>query len=526
MGNRDVAEIRAYHDAHEALARERAPRAATTSTGTTSRGRSRSTRTSTPIPLPRDFATSHAAGARRARRPRRARRARPAARPRGARAPPLLQRRRARAERAYPGRRDATSAPPPAPARSTTSTSTSCAATLPDLAAGVYHFGPHDFALRRLRTGDHRAALVDATAGEPRDRRRAGRRSSARARSGATPGSTRRAPTGTASGTAARCSRTCSRSRRRVGVPARVVLGFVDDDGRTACSTSTPSARWRSRSSRSATRRAAAAVRAAARRRSALATLPLSAREVDYPAIRAAHAASSLAIAADGRAPGAAASRSAPAAAPRRRAVMPLPPLAPTPIREPIEDVILRRGSTRRVRAASRSSLAQLVDASSRAATRGVPADFLGGPRRSPTSTSSSTPSTGSTPGAYVLRPRARHALDAARAQATSAATPGTSISARSSRPTRRSTSIWLADLEPRPRAPRRTAATAPPQLEAAIDGGKSYLAAYALGLGATGLTFFDDDVTASSRRTPPGESVMFLMAFGHPRGARTPPSG
>src|SRR5262249_37468588 len=40
-----------------------------------------------------------------------------------------------------------------------------CAA-LPDLEAGVYHFGPHDFALRRLRAGDHRAALVAAAAGE------------------------------------------------------------------------------------------------------------------------------------------------------------------------------------------------------------------------------------------------------------------------------------------------------------------------------------------------------------------------
>src|SRR6266436_5196496 len=38
---------------------------------------------------------------------------------------------------------------------------------LPDLAAGVYHFGAHDFALRRLRDGDHRGTIVAATAGEP-----------------------------------------------------------------------------------------------------------------------------------------------------------------------------------------------------------------------------------------------------------------------------------------------------------------------------------------------------------------------
>ena len=38
---------------------------------------------------------------------------------------------------------------------------------LPGLPAGVYHFGPHDFALRRLRNGDHRAVLVDASGGNP-----------------------------------------------------------------------------------------------------------------------------------------------------------------------------------------------------------------------------------------------------------------------------------------------------------------------------------------------------------------------
>jgi len=38
---------------------------------------------------------------------------------------------------------------------------------LPGLTAGVYHFGPHDFALYPLRTGDHRGVLVEATGGEP-----------------------------------------------------------------------------------------------------------------------------------------------------------------------------------------------------------------------------------------------------------------------------------------------------------------------------------------------------------------------
>ena len=38
---------------------------------------------------------------------------------------------------------------------------------LPDLAAGVYHFGPPDFSLHTLRDGDYRGVLVEATGGEP-----------------------------------------------------------------------------------------------------------------------------------------------------------------------------------------------------------------------------------------------------------------------------------------------------------------------------------------------------------------------
>src|SRR5262245_44988038 len=38
---------------------------------------------------------------------------------------------------------------------------------LSGLPAGVYQFGPHNFALHQLRAGDHRGALVEATAAEP-----------------------------------------------------------------------------------------------------------------------------------------------------------------------------------------------------------------------------------------------------------------------------------------------------------------------------------------------------------------------
>src|SRR5882724_5399955 len=37
---------------------------------------------------------------------------------------------------------------------------------LANLEAGVYHFGPAEFGLRRLRAGDYRGALVAATGGE------------------------------------------------------------------------------------------------------------------------------------------------------------------------------------------------------------------------------------------------------------------------------------------------------------------------------------------------------------------------
>src|SRR5467141_4714014 len=38
---------------------------------------------------------------------------------------------------------------------------------LADLQAGVYHFAPAEFGLRRLRAGDYRSVLFDATGGEP-----------------------------------------------------------------------------------------------------------------------------------------------------------------------------------------------------------------------------------------------------------------------------------------------------------------------------------------------------------------------
>jgi len=55
-------------------------------------------------------------------------------------------------------------------------------------------------------------------------------------------------------------------------------------------------------------------------------------------------------------------------------------------------------------------------------------------------------------------------------------------------------------------------------QLEAGIIGGRMYLAAYALLLGATGLTFFDDDVTTFFSPHAAGKSAIFLLALGKGR--------
>jgi nitroreductase len=54
-------------------------------------------------------------------------------------------------------------------------------------------------------------------------------------------------------------------------------------------------------------------------------------------------------------------------------------------------------------------------------------------------------------------------------------------------------------------------------QLEAGVIGGRMYLAAYAQRLGATGLTFFDDDVIDFFSPHAKDKSAIFLLAIGKP---------
>jgi SagB-type dehydrogenase family enzyme len=52
-------------------------------------------------------------------------------------------------------------------------------------------------------------------------------------------------------------------------------------------------------------------------------------------------------------------------------------------------------------------------------------------------------------------------------------------------------------------------------QIEAGVLGGRVYLCAHALGLGASGMTFYDDDVTEFFSPHAEGKSLMFLVALG-----------
>ena len=378
---------------------------------------------------------------------------------------------------------------------------------LPDLPAGVYHFSPHDTALRRLRAGDYRAALVEATAEEP---------------------ALAAAPAVLVSTSTfwrnawkyqARAYRHCFWDNGTIlanllaiaaadGVPAKVVLGFVDDAVNTLLGLDTQrevSLSLVALGARPDLRPAAAPPQPAL----LFETRPLSAHEVDYPLIRAAHAASSLATPAAVRAFRAAAVGARSPAAP---AAIPLQPLAQPPTRS-IEDVIVHRGSARRFSHAPIGS-GQLSTALY-ASTRGVPADFLTEPAAFLNDCYLIVNAVdGLAPGAYEFD-RARDALELlkpgeVRRQA-GHLDLGQELAADAA-----VNFYVLADLEHvLARLGQRGYRAA--SLEAAIIGGKLYLASYGLGLGATGLTFFDDDVAEFFSPHAAGKGVMFLVATGVP---------
>lgn len=378
---------------------------------------------------------------------------------------------------------------------------------LPDLEAGVYHFGAHDFALRRLRAGDHRAAVVAATGDEP---------------------ATANAPVIVASTTTFWRNAWKYRTRAyrhaywddgtllanllavaaAVQLPATIVLGFDDQQMNDLFALDTE--REVTVSLVAIGRGGAPSPPAPTIAPLALTTLPPSAREVQYRDIGRAHAASSLA--------------SAEIAAwrgliepPRRTPPGPLIPLAPgETVAEPVETVILRRGSSRQFarEPISFAALSTIL----RTATRGIPADFVAPGHALADLYVIVLAVDGLEPGTYVFD-REHEALALLRAG--EFRREAGHLGLDQDLPGDAAVDIfWLTDLEASfARFGDRGYRAA--QLEAAIEGGKTYLATYALGLGATGLTFYDDEVTDFFAPHAAGKSVMFLMACGKPAGRR-----
>jgi SagB-type dehydrogenase family enzyme len=179
--------------------------------------------------------------------------------------------------------------------------------------------------------------------------------------------------------------------------------------------------------------------------------------------------------------------------------------------RDPIEQVILRRGSSRKF-SREAISLAQLSTILDRA-TRGVPADFL-----DPLGSQLNQiylivhAVQGLTPGAYVFHSdrRSLECLQTGDFRARAG-----HLGLDQELPADAAVDIFfLADLHPiLERFGARGYRAA--QLEAGILGGKMYLAAYAQRLGASGLTFYDDEVTTFFSPHAEGKSAIFLLAVG-----------
>lgn len=383
---------------------------------------------------------------------------------------------------------------------------------LPDLAPGVYHFHPGDRSLRRLREGDFRGVLAAATAREP---------------------SIAHAPaivisTGTYWRNAwkyrARTYRHFGWDNGTIhanllamasalGLPARLVCGFVDAEVNRLLGLNVD--REVSLSLVALGHSVEEAGPPPEVLPLELATAPLSRFEVDYPIMREMHEFSSLA------APEEAAAwreQAAGAGAPRvepQGDVVPLAPLADEEIpRDGIEDVILRRGSTRRF-AREPITQAQLSTMLDRAA-RGIPADFLSPPGALLNDLYLIAHAVeGLRPGAYFYRAseRSLEALKYGRFRKEAAYLALDQDLAGDAAVA----VFFLADLHRcLDRLGNRGYRAV--QLEAGILGGKLYLAAYALGLGATGLTFYDDDVVTFFSPHASGKSAIFLMALGHGR--------
>ena len=379
------------------------------------------------------------------------------------------------------------------------------------LDGGVYHFNPADVSLRLLRRGDFRGNLAQATAMEP---------------------TVAHAPaTIICTGTYWRNAwKYQARTYRHFGWdngtllanmlavsaasgrPAKIVLGFVDAEvnrlldleSRREVSLCLVPLGSVAGDSPPALREAPAL---------GLETVPLSRHEVEYSAMLQMHDASSLETEEEVR--GWCESRSTVTSFATVGEEIRLRPLSEEKQPEDtIEQVILRRGSTRtfdRAASITLSQLSMILDC----ATRGVPADFLEPPGSQLNDLYLIVHSVeGLKPGAYFFQ-RDRNTLEVLKLGNFRAA--AYHLGLEQELPADACVAIFfLADLQ-RILEQYGNRGYRAVQLEAGVIGGKMYLAAYAQRLGSTGLTFFDDDVTTFFSPHAKGKSAIFLLAIGKP---------
>jgi SagB-type dehydrogenase family enzyme len=241
-------------------------------------------------------------------------------------------------------------------------------------------------------------------------------------------------------------------------------------------------------------------------------TIPLSQREVEYPAMLEMHEASSLASegeVAQWRERGKQPALSTPFPASEAIRLAPLPKEErPT---DTIEQVILRRGSTRTFDRAASITLSEFSTILE-SATPGIRADFLADGAQLNDVYLIAHAVRGLAPGAYFFR-RERKTLELLK--------PGEfrgeagRLGLEQELPADACVDVFfLADLN-RILDVYGNRGYRAVQLEAGAIGGKMYLAAYALRLGASGLTFFDDEVVEFFSPDAKGMSAIFLLAIG-----------
>lgn len=376
------------------------------------------------------------------------------------------------------------------------------------LEPGVYHFCPGDFVLRRLRAGDRRGMLAEAAS---------------------RPEAIRDAPA-TIVLSAIYWRNTWKYEARAfrhffwnsgtllanllatavaADLPASVLLGFADaevhrllglDDAREGSLALVPLGAG-----------APAPAATLPLEPLNLETVPLSAREEDYPLVRQAYRGSTLDS-------GTAAHAWAGPLGVRGDRGPPDRPLEPAAAaaRAPLGEVILRRGSTRVFarEATGFADLSTILDA----AVRDLPLDVGGAGAPLVDGYVLVHAVDGLPAGAYALDPL-RHGLRTLRLG--EFRDEGGYLCLEQALGADASAVVFfLADLRPVLERYGNRGYRAV-NLAAGLLGGRMYLAAYALGLGASGLTFYDDDVVGFFSPDAAGKDAIFVTALGRARRSR-----